>query len=114
VRADKGAVFALMAHIYAWKGNYDSCNMACDSVIGSHSYTLVDGANYMDIYKGQSQESIFEISQNSQSESMRATDVYSLTGVLLAPPYINVGNTAPLWQINTGLTGYLYSDTNDI
>jgi hypothetical protein len=114
VRADKGAVFALMAHIYAWKGNYDSCNMACDSVIGSQSYTLVDGANYMDIYKGQSQESIFEISQNSQSESMRATDVYSLTGVLLAPPYINVGTTVPAWQINTGLTDYLYSDTNDI
>ena len=114
VRADKGAVFALMAHIYAWKGNYDSCNMVCDSVIGSHSYSLVDGANYMDIYKGQSVESIFEISQNSQAESMKATDVYSLTGVLLTPPYINNGITVPNWQINQGLTNYLYSDPNDL
>jgi len=114
VRADKGAVFALMAHIYAWKGNYDSCNMACDSVIGSGSYSLVDGASYMSLYKGQSLESIFEISQNSQSESMRATDAYSLTGVTLTPPYVNNGLSAPWWQISTGLFGYLYSDTNDV
>jgi hypothetical protein len=114
VRADKGAVFALMAHIYAWKGNYDSCNMACDSVIGSGSYSLVDGANYMNIYKGQSQESIFELSQNSQSESMRATDAWSLTGVTLTPPYVNNNLSAPWWQISTGLFNYLYGDANDV
>jgi len=114
VRADKGAVFALMAHIYAWQGKYDSCNMACDSVIGSGTYSLVDGASYMDIYKGQSLESIFEISQNSLSESMRATDVYSLTGVLLTPPYVNNNLSSPWWQINTGLFSYLYNDTNDV
>jgi len=114
VRADKGAAFALLAHIYAWKGNYDSCNMACDSVIGSGSYSLVPGANYMDIYKGQSPESIFEIAQNSQSESMRATDAWSLTGVTLTPPYVNNNLSAPWWQISTGLFGYLYSDTDDV
>jgi hypothetical protein len=114
VRADKGAVFALMAHIYAWQGKYDSCNMACDSVIGSGSYTLLDGSHYMDIYKGQSQESIFEISQNSQSESMIATNIYSLSGVLLTPPYVNNSLSTPLWQISTGLFSYLYTDSNDV
>jgi len=114
VRADKGAVFALLAHIYAWKGSYDSCNIACDSVIGSGSYSLLDSAGYMNIYKGQSQESIFEISQNSQSESMKATDVYSLTGVTLTPPYINNGLTVPCWQISTGLFDYLYGDHTDV
>jgi len=113
VRADKGAVFALMAHIYAWKGNYDSCNIACDSVIGSGSYSLVDGASYMNIYKGQSQEGIFEIAQNSQSESMKATDAYSLTGVTLMPPYINNNAVAPFWQIASQFMG-LYSDPNDV
>jgi len=117
VRADKGAVFALMAHIYAWKGNYDSCNMACDSVITgptNGSYQLAPGSSYMDIYKGQSQESIFEISQNSQSESMRAGDVYSLTGVLLTSPYLNNGPVVPLWQLDISHATALYNNPNDV
>ena len=88
VRADKGAVFALMAHIYAWEGEYDSCRMACDSVILSNTYSYVPRSNFLSIFKGQSPEGIFEIAQNNVSESMRATDAYSLTGVTLAQPYI--------------------------
>jgi len=114
VRADKGSAFALMAHVYAWQGEYDSCNMACDSVINSGSYSLVSGNSYMDIYKGQSSEGIFEISQSSLSESMNAKDVYAITGVTLTPPYLANGAVAPYWQINTGTTSALYTDTNDI
>lgn len=114
VRADKGAVFALLANIYAWKGSYDSCNAACDSVINSGSYSLVPGNNYMTIFKGQSTESIFEIAQNALSESMLATNVWSLTGVTLTSAYINNNATAPYWQINSGLFDYLYSDTTDL
>ncbi|MEO8861922.1 MAG: RagB/SusD family nutrient uptake outer membrane protein [Ginsengibacter sp.] len=114
VRADKGSAFALMAHVYAWQGEYDSCNMACDSVINSGSYSLVSGNSYMDIYKGQSSEGIFEISQSSLSESMAANNVYAITGVTLTPPYLANGAVAPAWQINTGTTSALYTDTNDI
>ena len=118
VRADKGAVFALMAHIYAWNGNYDSCKIACDSVImgppSGSQYQLVDGASYTDIFKGQSLESIFEISQNTQSESMRAGDPYSLTGVMLTSPYLNNGPVVPYWQLDLSHAQALYSDVNDI
>ena len=114
VTADKGTAFALLAHIYAWQGNYNSCASACDSVINSNAYAYLDSASYMTIYKGRSQESIFEIAQNSTAESMRATDVYGITGVTLTQPYINVGNSQPAWQLDNGLIDYLYSDENDV
>lgn len=114
VRADKGAAFALLAHIYAWIGDYDNCSKACDSVINSGSYNLAGAADYMNIYKGQSAESIFEISQNSSSESMRATDANAITGVTLASPYLGNSLQQPSWQMNTGLVAGLFSDTNDV
>lgn len=114
VTADKGTAFALLAHIYAWQGNYNSAAASCDSVINSGSYAYVDSARYMNIYKGQSQESIFEIAQNSTAESMRATDVYGITGVTLTQPYINVNGSQPAWQLDNGLIEYLYSDENDV
>jgi len=112
VRADKGAVFALLAHIYAWKGSYDSCRMACDSVIQQGGYALVAGSSYSDIYKGQSTEGIFEIAQNSTSEAQSATS-YSASIALytLATPFIP--NSIPLWQINISELNKLYQDTTD-
>jgi starch-binding outer membrane protein, SusD/RagB family len=115
VRADKGAVYALLAHIYAWKGDYDNCNTACDAVInaqsnGSPSYSLADGHNYLSIYQGQSDESIFEIAQNSVSESsIIATNI---AGVTLAQPYIQ-NTTIPEWQLNGATISALYHDASD-
>ncbi|AYD47751.1 RagB/SusD family nutrient uptake outer membrane protein [Arachidicoccus soli] len=114
VRADKGAVFALMAHVYAWEGQYDSCNAACDSVINSGSYSLLPGADYKDIYKGQSDEGIFEIAQNASTEAMNATQYSaSIAFYTLATPYLPVNNV-PNWQIDPSVLSKLYSDTNDI
>lgn len=115
VHADKGAVYALLAHIYAWKGDYDNCNMACDAVInaqsnGLPSYSLADGNNYLSIYKGQSDESIFEIAQNSVSES--SIIATSIAGVTLAQPYIQ-SSTFPAWQLNGSTIGALYHDVSD-
>jgi hypothetical protein len=114
VRGDKGAVFALMAHIYAWKGVYDSCAMACDSVIRSGSYSLVPGSSYASIYQGQSPESIFEIAQNTASESMNATAYSaSIANYTLCTPYLPPLNL-PNWQINPGVLFQLYNDTTDL
>lgn len=115
VRADKGAVFALLAHIYAWKGVYDSCKAACDSVINSGSYSLVARSNYPDIYKGQSDEGIFEIAQDRTDESMIATQYSaSVAYYNLAAPYLP-SITTPNWQIDGNVLFQLYSDTtNDI
>ncbi|MFT4203375.1 MAG: RagB/SusD family nutrient uptake outer membrane protein [Chitinophagaceae bacterium] len=113
VRADKGAVFALLAHIYAWKGVYDSCRMACDSVISNGGYSLLDSSNYDDIYAGQSNEGIFEIAQNSTSEAMNATSYSSsIAYYTLATPYLPT-ITSPNWQISTSTLGKLFSDTAD-
>ncbi len=114
VRADKGAAYALLAHIYAWVGDYDNCIKACDAIINSGSYSFVSPANFMDIYKGQSSESIFEIAQNSSSESINATNAYSFTGVTLIQPYTSLGDPQPRWQLNIGLINYLYDDSNDV
>jgi len=110
VRADRGAVYALLAHIYAWKGDYDKCNSACGAVIGSGSYTFVDRHNYLGIFQGQSSESIFEIAQNNLSEGLRVDA--SISGVTLTSPYIN--NAIPIWQLNTSTIGGLYYDQNDL
>jgi len=110
VRADKGAVYALLAHIYAWKGDYDNCNSACDSVINSSSYTLVDGNSYLSIYQGQSSESIFEIPQNSLSEGLTVGN--SISGVTLSTPYLQ--NTFPAWQLNTSTINTLFYDPTDL
>lgn len=114
VRGDKGAAYALLAHIYAWQGDYDNCNKACDQVIGSGRYTLVPESNYTDLFKGQSSESIFEISQNALIESVNAKDNYTITGVTLTPPYLSNGAVQPLWQLNIGLVNYLYQDHDDV
>ena len=114
VRGDKGAVFAVMAHIYAWKGAYDSCAMACDSIIQSGSYALVPGSSYATIYQGQSPESIFEIAQNTLPESMNATAYSaSIANYTLCTPQLPV-NPTPNWQINAAQLFLLYSDTNDL
>ena len=113
VRADKGAAYALLAHIYAWMGDYSKCKTACDAVINSGSYSLLDAANYMDIYKGQSDESIFEIAQNSLAEGQVASNTYTLPGSTLSQPYIS-GPTVPNWHINNNLVTTLYADTNDV
>ncbi|WDF55854.1 RagB/SusD family nutrient uptake outer membrane protein [Mucilaginibacter sp. KACC 22063] len=113
VRADRGAAYALLAHIYAWMGDYDDCNAACDQVINSGSYSLVGASNYLDIYKGQSSEGIFEIARNSISESSQANNGYTLAGATLTSPYIP-SITTPNWQVNNGLVAQLYTDTTDV
>ncbi|QES89123.1 RagB/SusD family nutrient uptake outer membrane protein [Rhizosphaericola mali] len=112
VRADKGACFALLAHIYAWKGAYDSCVMACDSVISNGGYSLVSGSNYATIYNGQSDEGIFEIAQNSTSEALNAQTEASIAYFTLAAPYIAT-NSVPIWKLSTGKLFELYNDTTD-
>ncbi len=115
VRADKGTCFALLAHIYAWKGSYDSCRMACDSVIQKGGYQLVGldaSSSYTDIYKGKSVESIFELAQNSSTEALSAASDGSIAHWTLAAPYFPTV-TVPLWETNATLLAKLYGDTTD-
>lgn len=63
LRANKGTVYALMAHIYAWQHDYADAHLACSQVIQNGGYTLEPAATYTNIWKGQaSLENIMEIS----------------------------------------------------
>ena len=111
VRADRGSVYALMAHVYAWIGDYDSCNIACDKVINSGSYSLVPRENILSIYKGKSQEGIFEIAQNTQAEGQ--SPIAGIAGQTLMQPYL-ANQSIPAWAINTFTLYNLYDTANDL
>jgi hypothetical protein len=62
IRANKGSVAALMAHIYAWKHDYANAHKYCQEVINNGGYDIEPMASYTNIWKGQSSnESIFEL-----------------------------------------------------
>ena len=62
IRANKGTVSSLMAHIYAWKHDYANAHIACQDVINNGGYTMEPMSTYTNIWKGQSSnESIFEL-----------------------------------------------------
>jgi hypothetical protein len=61
-RATKGAAYALLGDIYLYFEKYQACIDACDQVINSGLYGLVDGEDwFMNFFPGNSNESIFEI-----------------------------------------------------
>ncbi|MDH7460581.1 RagB/SusD family nutrient uptake outer membrane protein [Chitinophagaceae bacterium 26-R-25] len=61
-RANKGTVYSLMAHIFAWRHQYDSCHQYCQKVINNGGYALEPMDTYGNIWLGQgSQENILEL-----------------------------------------------------
>ncbi len=63
IRANKGSVYALLAHMYAWRHDYANAHNACMEVINNGGYSLEPMNTYTNIWKGQSSsESIFELS----------------------------------------------------
>jgi len=65
IRANGGAVAALLAHIYAWRHDYVNAHVYCQQVINQGGYTLEPMATYTNIWLGQtSNENIFELPMN--------------------------------------------------
>ncbi len=63
LRANKATVYALLAHIYAWKHDYTNAHLACKEVMDKGGYSLEQMATYKNIWKGQSSsENIWELS----------------------------------------------------
>jgi hypothetical protein len=91
VRANKGAAYALLAHLEAWDGNYEGCAIAATEVIENGGYQLVPMANYLSIWKMPSSEGIFEIAANSATEGTAKF----IGGITLKFPYLrtNTGTT---------------------
>ncbi len=61
-RATKAAAYALMADIYLYFEKYQACIDACNQVINSGLFGLIDGEDwFMNYFPGNSNESIFEV-----------------------------------------------------
>lgn len=87
VRANKGSAYALLAHIHAWKGEYEKCAVAADSVISHkelYGFVSRDSLSYRSIYQGKSKEGVFEIAQSGENEG-NSNGIGRFT---LAAPYI--------------------------
>ena len=111
--AGKGAVWSLLAHIYAWKHDYASAAKYCDSIINSNEYALEDVSQYLDIWKGNSQESIFEMNMKYDAVNNEATGYFF--GIFLHDPLIKGKDPASSWQINADVAfNELYDTTIDL
>ena len=63
LRANRGSVYALMAHIFEWQHTYDSTHFYAQKVLQEGGYSLEPMSNYKNIWAGKSSaESIFELS----------------------------------------------------
>ncbi|WP_142686720.1 RagB/SusD family nutrient uptake outer membrane protein [Chitinophaga polysaccharea] len=99
VRANKGAVFALQAHILAWKGDYAGCEAAANEVITKGGYALLDSTNYMKVFIGKTQEGIFEININDGQSEGLSLATNGGAGVTLMMPFID-GKSYIEWPVN--------------
>ncbi|MBS1511526.1 MAG: RagB/SusD family nutrient uptake outer membrane protein [Bacteroidetes bacterium] len=71
-RITKAAINAIQADVYLWQQKYTECVAACNKVISSNSFGLIDGTDantwYRTLYvNGNSNESIFELQFDNQN-----------------------------------------------
>jgi len=121
IKANRGTCYALLAHIYAWRGEYDKVIPAADSVIIKGGYSYVNKsvkATYLSMYKGNSSESIFEIAQNSTIEGSLITTAYgdinnSIAARTLKSPYLLTNLGTSLFGLDAGALGNLFPNNAD-
>lgn len=67
-RVTRYTVNALQADVYLWKEDYDSCVIACNKIINSGQFGLIDGRQWFSsiFANGNSNESIFELQYDVQ------------------------------------------------
>lgn len=121
VRANKGSVYALIAHINMWRARLSQpvasapafiakAEAACDSVINKGGYQLVDSTAYSSIFKGKSAEGIFEIEFSVANNEYFADGGF--TSNFLAKPIIPNGRDNPIFQFSSDFLG-LFNDQKD-
>jgi starch-binding outer membrane protein, SusD/RagB family len=113
VRANKGSVYALEAHIAAWRKDYVACDSATLMVMNKGGYQLVDSAHMRNMFIGRSIEGIFEISiDNSQNEGIGLTSNAGGTGlgVTMMMPFIP-GKGYIEWPVSSFYVNQIYKDS---
>ncbi len=96
IKANKGAAYALMAHIYAWKHDYVNAHLACQEVITNGGYTLEPMSNYKNIWSGQmSRENIMELSMKAMGNTIEEAS-FGFFAVFLRGSYVD-NNKSNSW-----------------
>ena len=119
IRASRGMAFALLAHIYAWRGEYEKVKPAADSVILKGGYTPVpksSTASINSLYKGNSTEGIFEIAKNSMVEGASGTTNVvdgNFAAKTLKAPYLLTRAGNSLMPLDPVTLTTLFPDSND-
>ena len=117
VRANKGVVFATLAHMAAWDRDYAKCVAACDSVLNSGVYTFEARETLENIYKNDSKELIFQLFFNSEEEAPDASSDIQYTTVffldILASPYLTtaINKEKPNKFLNTGFISSVFPES---
>lgn len=114
IRANRGTVYSLMAHIYAWEKKYDSAHIYCQKVINEGGYSLEPMSSYTNIWAGQmSNESIFELPMMANDVTGTSETSYDFFATFLKDNLVdNKKNHA--WIIpEGGLTDWVFSDHSD-
>lgn len=109
VRANKGAAYALLAHIYAWQGDYQNCSTTIDKITAQNFYQYVNRDSYLSLYKGKSVEGIFEIAQSDENEG----NVGNIANFTLKSPYLTTNTGNAIFTLNVPTLTSLFSVAND-
>lgn len=119
VKANKYAAYALKTHVDAWDHKWESAIASADAVINSDQYELADSSVYRDIWRGKTDEPIFELATRFNTSS-NETGGLSFFGALLRIPQYNkngglIVNTAKLFgrinEYNTNDVFYVGKDS---
>ena len=87
-RATKWSIYALMADMNLWLGNYDDCINDCESVINSGQVGLISGQNWFsNFFPGNSNESIFEIQYSYGLNQTNSFISWFVNGYYYISPY---------------------------
>lgn len=119
VTANRGSVYALLAHFYLWRAttlnlsskdpimeDVNSADTTLQTLINLGGYMLQDTAKYGDMFIGRSPESIFELnmSENTLEGSAEHIGLYFLTG-----DYVHGYGYAPRLWVPDGYKNVHYS-----
>lgn len=109
VTAEKGSVYALLAHLYLWRAtmldvstdvpiasDVQNADTTIDVILNKGQYTFVDTASYTNMFVGRSTESIFEINMSEDDKE----GSYSSIGLSFLPTqYLATAGSNPRFYV---------------
>lgn len=125
VTANKGSVYALLAHLYMWRGtmsdistdavnltDINSADTTINQIMTNGGYTYTDTANYYSTFIKQSPESIFEI--NMSEDNLEGSASHIGREFLDGEDISNIGDYHRFFVTPQYLSNHYYSNDPDI